>query len=145
MFPVHEDITILDDVRLIRRISKEYLDYDKATGKPKLNPITGEFTSTSAAFQTPSKGRGNLSVDIEKLMLADNVDPADFVITGNFIAAVILTAGQVRHAELSIAKTPLDDNPYHGDVGSSEGGRISRSKSRELKENCVWLKKPQNI
>lgn len=144
MIPVQDDSTILDDERLIRRISKEYLDYDKATGKPKLNPITGEFTVTSAAFQTPSKGRGNLSIDIEKPMLADNVNPADFVITGNFIAAVTLTAGQVRHAELSIAKVPQDENPYHGEVGRSEDGRISRSKSRELKKNCAWLVKPQN-
>lgn len=135
MIPVKDDTTIVDDDQLIRRISKEHL---------KRDPTTGNQTLTSSAFQTPSKGRGNLSVDIEKLMLADNVNPAEFVMTGNFIAAVTLTAGQVRHVELCVAKTPIEDNPYHGDVGRSEGGRLTKKQRRELKENCAWLVKPQN-
>lgn len=134
MIPVQDDTTILDDDRLIRRIPEHYLD-----------PATGKQTVSSGAFQTPSKGHGNLSVDIEKLMLANDVKPADFVITGNYVAAVTLTAGQLRNAELSIAKVPLDDNPYHGEVGRSEGGRLTKKQRRELKENCAWLVKPQNI
>ena len=57
-----------------------------------------------------------MSVDIETLIIAANIQPKTYVINPQFTGAVSFTARQIRALSLSVGYDPLPNNPYHGGV-----------------------------
>lgn len=105
----------------------------------------GDMRVSTQAFKPSSDGSG-LSVDIEKLIVADGKDPMKWVITGPFAGAVSFQASAARALGLKIGYDPikghptLPDNPYHGAVWGPDPKphRISEGLQRKLLRSSTW-------
>ena len=133
MSPIVDDSTVLDSDHLIRRVHQIFIKYDDITGEP---------TVSSAAFQTPSEGRGDMSVDWKEEMERQEVDVISFLVARGAIAAVTITGKQCRAEELAIARVPLCDNPFHAEVGRIDGERLAKRQRKSLKNQRLWLIEP---
>lgn len=70
-----------------------------------------------------------MSVDIEKLIFADGKDPSGWATTPKFTGSASFSDHQIRNFDLMIGFEPIkdeldvSDNPYHGEVWTSQPSR----------------------
>ena len=132
----YDEPEIQGDDRIIRRIAEHHLTPDKNFGDTRVS---------SQAFKPSSDGSG-LSVDIEKLILADGKDAKEWLITPPFIGAVSFQASTARNFGLKIGYDPikdhptLPDNPYHGAVWGPDPKphRISDGLQKKMLRSSTW-------
>jgi hypothetical protein len=133
----YDEPAISGDDRIIRRIN------------PKFHVVQDKnFNDTRISTQAfkPSNDGGGLSVDIEKLIVADGKNPKEWVITGPFTGAVSFRASDARSLGLKVGFDPikghatLPDNPYHGAVWGPDPKphRISEGLQRKLLRASTW-------
>lgn len=99
-----------------------------------------QCTRISSKLFSPSSGQnGGMSVDVEKLIVADGHNPMAYVTTPKYMGSVSLTVGLIRDSNLQVGYTPTTDNPYHADVwGTNRPNRFTGSQKRELMNSCCW-------
>lgn len=77
---------------------------------------------SSKLYSKSSGLKDGMSVDIEALILADDIDPLEYVVTPVFTGSVVFTASDIRTLDLWVGYDPIKDapgipdNPYHGEV-----------------------------
>jgi hypothetical protein len=76
-----------------------------------------------------------MSVDIERLIVEAGHVPSSYVTTPRWFGAVSLAAADAREVGLLVGYSPLDDNPFHGEVW----GDFSRPVQRHIQSACVWF------
>lgn len=87
-----------------------------------------------------------MSVDIEKLIRADTLDPATYVTSPKYIGSIRFSAGAIRAVNLRVGYDPLPDNPYHGEVwGESKPNRFSRTQQKAICAASNWLVPIPNV
>lgn len=119
-----------EDILLRRIIPSEHLVPDGNTGQLRLS---------TKAFSPSSEENGGMSVDIEKFIIAANLDPKTFVTSPRFSGSVQFTAGSARSAGLLVGKDPLPENPYHGEVwGNNKPNRFSKGQQNILLRSSEW-------
>ena len=126
----HEEIAAADF--LIRRID------------PKLHVVQDDNLNcrrlSSKAFSPSSEEGGGMSVDIEKLIKDDGLDPATFVTSPKYLGSIRFTAEACRAANLLVGYDPLTENPYHGEVwGERKPNRFSRTQQKAICAASTWL------
>ena len=82
------------------------------------------------AFQPSSGEKGGMSIDIQKLIEKDGLDPKIYVIVPPFIGAVRFITRDLREEDLLVGFEPLEENPYHGEVW----GKFNKAKQNRM---CV--------
>jgi hypothetical protein len=126
----HDHDEIAAEHGVIRRVSEQQIVVDR----------DGQRTLSSIAFSPSAPPRGGMSVDLEKLMQDDDIDPKAFVTTPRWIGSVIFRAGDLRNLALQVGYDPLPEmpgqpaNPYHGEVW----GTAARAKRKEVKALAAW-------
>lgn len=113
----HDHLGIQSNDGLVRRISPQFLVYDEK--------IQGRRLS-SLAFAPSSGERGGMSVDIQRLIEEDGLDPKVYVLSPPWIGAVRFVAGALRAEGLKVGYHPLADNPYHGEVWGAFSKKLKR-------------------
>lgn len=118
--PYLNDETIPDDEDLYRRIAKDWLVKDEATGRLRLS---------SAAFRD---NRKEISVHLSSLITA-----SDSLSRGGdgIIGLVSITAGQARSLDQGVVRDPLPDDEAHALIC----GRQSKTTRRHLAATAVWV------
>lgn len=92
-----------------------------------LQILADHFMAALKVFSPSSEPNGGMSVDIERLMLADGVDPREYVTTPVFTGSVAFSAGAARALGLIVGYDPIPTNPYRGEVWSADRpNRFSR-------------------
>lgn len=92
---------------------------------------------SSKAFHPSTNG--GMSVDIEELILAAELDPRQYVTTPKYIGSVAFSAGSARVANLLVGYDPLPKNPYHGEVwGNPRPDRFTGTQKRKLIAASEW-------
>lgn len=124
----HDHPKILDDHRVIRRISKE----QHIVTDPK-SP-TGRRIS-SIAFQASTEGNRGMSVDLEHEIIQAGLDPAEYVTTPLWTGSVVLKVDFLRAQQFKVGADPLKDNPHHGEVW----GTFSDGQKKRLRNASQWL------
>ena len=112
-----DDLTILDDDRLFRRVPQHQLFAEP----------DGTQRPTSAVFKNLE-----LSVNIESLMIQQGRTPEDTLINhpNEYLAAI--TAGQVRQHKYPIVKdTEPPNDPAHGLVLGKKTGSFANAMIRQ--------------
>ena len=125
----HDHPEILADDVIIRRISRQQV----------VRGGDGRDVISSIAYQESSEDGEGMSVDIEKLIVEDGIDPKAFVMSPSWIGAVHFFAGFLRDEELKVGFDPIppgdpDENPYHGQVW----GKFPKTKKQRLKLAAQW-------
>ncbi len=113
----YEQVRVLDDDELYRRISPMWLEYYRKKGR-----------LSSAAFK-PLKDH-NLSVDIARLT-SQEITLRDYHDHG--LASLITRF--IRSIDLDVIHIPTDNNPAHADII----GTITRAIARQLAEVAIIL------
>lgn len=101
---------------------------------------------SSKAFSPSSGPQGGMSVDIEKLMLDDRIDPREFVTTPRFQASVSFAAKVARDLGLRVGYNPIletdqiPENPYHGEVWGPDAkpNKFSNGQRNGLHRAVEW-------
>lgn len=123
----HDHCEISDDDGVIRRISEQQIVPDLTTGRWRVS---------SLAFQGSSEPDRGMSVDIEKLIADDGLDPREYVTTPRWMGSVWFRTRDLRSEQLKVGFDPIEDvNPYHGQVW----GKFPKSKSRRLLALAIWF------
>jgi hypothetical protein len=120
----HDHDEIVQDDLIIRRISRHHIVME----------TDGSKRISSMAFKPSSGMNAGMSIDIEKLIIEDGLDPKKFVKKDPWIAAVSFTAGELRNNQFQVGYDPLDDNPYHGEVW----GDFKKNRPYVLKGLAKW-------
>ena len=128
----HDHDEIVGEDRVIRRITDWHLT-DMEGGGRRLS---------SAAFEPSDDGQ--VSVDIEKLLLEANLDPGEYSEALPSVGSICWSAQYLRSEQLKVGYDPLPNNPYHGGVWNGTG-RMSRGLRKRIISNSSWLKKVQNV
>lgn len=128
----HDHDEIANDDFLIRRIDpKQHVVQDDNLNCRRLS---------SKAFQPSSEEGGGMSVDIEKLIQSDGLDPPTYVASPKYMGSIRFTAGAARAVNLLVGYDPLPENPYHGEVwGESKPNRFSRTQQKAICAASEWL------
>ncbi|MEZ5537661.1 MAG: hypothetical protein R3F02_18835 [Thiolinea sp.] len=130
--PYDEDRIKPEDL-IIRRVNPNYhIVWDE---NRQCNRISSKLISPSS---TGSKG---MSVDIEALIVAADIDPKHFVTTPVYTGSVAFPARVVRDLGLMVGYEPIPGNPYHGEVWSSPCGKFSRRQKKGLCSSSKWYVK----
>ncbi len=94
---------------------------------------------SSKAFSPSSGPNGGMSVDVEARIIADDLDPHEYVTTPVFTGSVSFLASAARALNLWIGYDPIPDNPYHGEVwGNPRPNRFSGGQKKGLQNACEW-------
>ncbi|MGH0263279.1 hypothetical protein NKY45_17595 [Sinorhizobium meliloti] len=128
----HDHPEIADEDTLIRRIDpSQHVVHDENRNCMRLS---------SKAFQPSSEEGGGMSVDIEKLMIGDEVEPAAYVTNPKYLGSIRFPAGAARAEKLRVGYDPLPENPYHGEVwGETRPNRFSRTQQKAICGASNWL------
>lgn len=122
----HDHPDIFSNDGIIRRISQHFIVVDEKA-------IGGRRISTMAFKPSTDKYSG-LSIDIEKEILAAKIDPKIYVTTPYWTGSVRLKVQVFRDAECKVGFSPVENNPYHGEVWG-----ITKTCQKALLKQCVWF------
>lgn len=133
----YDEPNIGDDDIIIRRINPhEHVIWDDNTKQRRIS---------SKAYNKSSDLNEGMSVDIEALIIADNLDPKKYVQTPIFTGAVAFSAKAIRELNLRVGYDPVKDdlnapdNPYHGQVWLTEQKkRFSEKQKSGLAKAAIW-------
>lgn len=96
----------------------------------------------STKAYSPSSGEnGGMSVDIEQLMIADDVEPKAYVTSPKYVGSVAFTAQSLRDVGLRIGYDPIPNvNPYHGEVWGTEvkPSRFTGAQRNAILSSASW-------
>jgi hypothetical protein len=129
----HNHPDLIDDRRLIRRISGDYIVRDDNRGGNRIS---------SAAFKNDPR-RGYLSVDSENCITDKGADPVAWVTSPQWRGALVISVEHVRGIDPAttdkdrwlIGMVPLPDNGCHGAIW----GKITAGQSNDLQRLSDWL------
>lgn len=128
----HDHNEILNDDFVIRRISEQQITVDIGTGKKRIS---------SLAFKASSGNNGSMSVDIEKLIIEDGIDPKKHVTTPRWMGSIRIQVSPIRDASCTVGYDPLPENPpepanpYHGGVW----GNFNRTVQKAIRQASSWF------
>jgi hypothetical protein len=136
----HDHPEILDDHRMIRRISDEFVV--KENGKPLR--LSSALLSPSTPTFDPYCG---LSMDVEELMKKDGLDPKNAVGKKTFLGSITLKAKSFRSRDFFVGYDPRADNPYHGAAweDAKRKSKLTVGKRRALMKEAEWLQQIDQI
>ena len=94
-----------------------------------------------------------MSVEIEALIVADDVDPYDWLKKAlRFPGSVPLLAHQIRELGLIVGYDPIKnvpgvpDNPYHGEVWTSKPSkRFRKGEQKRLLNAAKWYVEMEGV
>jgi hypothetical protein len=122
----HEQLVEADVV--IRRISPQWvvIEHD---GRKRLS---------SQAFEASSDGTG-VSLDIEKLIVEQGQQPAQYVTSTKHPAAISWPVGALRggEADCFVGYDPLPENSAHGAAWPKS--KLKSNRSKKIIATAVWL------
>lgn len=141
----YDEAEIDDEDTIIRRVPALQIVWTENGG-----PRRGRISSALYAKSTgPHQG---MSVDIEALMIADEVNPADYVTSEEFPGAVAFSAAEIRALDLIVGYDPIKDdpdapdNPYHGEVWrKTEARRFTGAQKKGLREAARWYVEIEDV
>lgn len=134
----YDERNIKGDDAIIRRIDPDqHIVLDANLGCERIS---------SKAFRPSSGPQGGMSVDIEKLILDDRIDPREFVTTPRFRASVSFAAKVARGLGLRVGYDPIlgngqiPANPYHGEVWGPDDNpnKFSNGQRNGLHRAVEW-------
>jgi len=123
-----DDVSIQDDDNLWRRITPEWIVEDKNAG---------ELRPSSAAFQDHPNGSA-MSVGIASVAAENDRTPTDMLVGHQDYGLVGFPVHAARLAGQAIRRSPLENQPEHGEVV----GKKTRSVRRQLARASVWVVPP---
>lgn len=129
----YDEAQIADEDDIIRRVCRDqHVVYDHNLKKERIS---------SKLFSASSGPNDGMSVDIPKLMLANNTNVKEFVTTPVFTGSVVFKSIAARNAGLIIGYDPIATNPYHGEVWNkgNKPNRFSRGQKNALARASEWL------
>lgn len=95
---------------------------------------------SSKAYKPSSEPNGGMSVDVELLMIAAEIDARSYVTTSQFTGAVALVASAIRDLDLRVGYDPLPSNPYHGEVwGKGRPNKFTNAQNCGLAKAAKWF------
>lgn len=110
------------------------------------------YRISSKAYSTSSGPTGGMSVDVEALIVADDIDPQQWVTTPVFTGSVAFDSNAIRALNLWIGYDPIrdapgqPDNPYHGEVWSATGAaNFTRGQKNGLARAARWYVTIPNV
>ncbi len=122
----HDHPEIAGCQNVIRRVPEHW----------KVQRADGTYRLSSMAFKS---SKNEMSVDLEWWLQEDGIDPAGFVITPHWVAAILWRVQKVRELEFQVGYEPVQDgsyeNAYHGEVW----GKSCKKKQNALCDLSVWL------
>lgn len=121
----HDDPDILDEDGVFRYIPDHQIIWDDNEGKYRLS---------SGAFSVSGSSYPGMSIDIEKLLQRDGIDPETRLNDPDW-GIVRLIVEDLRELQGQVGSDPLDDNPYHGEVWHLN------NKRKKLLSLYAWHKK----
>lgn len=89
-------------------------------------------------FHSPSEG---MSVDLERFIREDGLDPRKYVTTPRWFGSLQLRVGDVREKALLVGYDPTPDNPYHGQIWNAQGKPTrgeQKAQERALRAISSW-------
>jgi hypothetical protein len=125
-----DDASIVDAVELFRLLNPEFdidWDYDEHRWLVK-----------SSAFQNTSD-TDRMSVVLGDTLQKDGRTREDACRSMPDRFVVSLTAGGVRSEDQGVVRTPVADEPAHGDV---VGNKKNANRRRRLRDMCTWVVEP---
>ena len=120
-----DDPGCADEVRLLRRIPKWHVCYDKNSGC---------IRPSSAAFEDDQDG-SPMSVYRQDVIDGEGDEPARVLVGHEGYGLVSITAGQVRAKDQTVCSDPLPDESAHVLVCGSK----TRSIRRWLAKRAEWV------
>ncbi len=138
MVEPYDEPEIEEDDTLIRRIDPRYhLSWDHDRDCERIS---------SKAFQASTKLKSGMSIDVEKLITNDDIDPKEWVTSPRFRGSVCFVAKVVRDMGLRVGYEPVEadgtveENPYHGEVwGPKEKPyKITQSQQKTIHSTVEW-------
>ena len=122
----HDHDEILNTDFVIRRISEIHHVVKDTDGNKRVS---------SMAFKPSSDENGSMSVDIEKLISNDGIDPKEFVTCPKYVGSVKILVGHLRKLNCIVGYDPIPiKNPYHGGVW----GNRTRSIQKQIQADSEW-------
>ena len=87
-----------------------------------------------------------MSIDVEKLIQNDEIDPREWVTTPRFRGSVWFPAKLVRNLGLRVGYEPIEEdgtveaNPYHGEVWGPKDKpyKITQSQRNQIHASVNW-------
>ena len=130
----HDHPEMAGDNSVIRRICADHVVPDENRGGSRLS---------SALFKNDPREGSYLSVDSVHCITEAGNNPAEFVTTPKWFAALIITIASLRASDKAtkvgdrwkIGMVPLPNNDCHGAVW----GKITKGQSNELQRKSDWL------
>lgn len=123
----HNHSDIMNEDNVIRRVRQDHIiDDPKVQGGKRLSTLL---------IQESTEPMGGMSVDLHRPIAEAGLEPASFVITEPYVAAITLTAGEYRGYQGSVGYDPLPENPYHGEVW----GKFSKGIKTRILKASQWL------
>jgi hypothetical protein len=137
----HDHAEILDAHRVIRGVSDEFVVKDEK-GHPQR--LSSAALDPSTIDVDPYCG---LSVDLERLMTDDGVDPVQHLNARNCLGAIVFEVRSFRCRNFFVGYDPLADNPYHGGVwqDGARGSKLTRGIKKALLREASWLVPIDNV
>jgi hypothetical protein len=87
------------------------------------------------AFSASSGHHNGMSVDLEEEIRRAGLDPRAYVTQPKWIGSVRFQAGALRSLQLKVGFSPVDHNPYHGEVWHIR----TRSQKRQIQALATWF------
>ncbi len=131
----HDDPDIRDDDGLLRYINPDnHVYWDKNLSTWRLASSAFSETSRSAS------PNGGMSVDVERLKLADGHSP-DSNLEPDW-GVVRLITGKLRQSRMMVGSDPLPSNLYHALVWNPDP---KPGKKLKIQDRYSWIRKARNI
>jgi hypothetical protein len=130
----HDHDEILDDHRIIRGVSAEFVVKDEQ-GRPQR--LSSAALDPSTVEVDPYCG---LSVDIEQLMIEQGVTPEAHVQTGKFVGSIAFKVRSFRSRDFLVGYDPFPKNPCHGAVwqDATRNSKLTRGTRKALLQEAAW-------
>ncbi|WP_083001953.1 hypothetical protein [Halomonas sp. GT] len=129
----YDEAQIANEDDIIRRVCREqHVIFDENLKRERVS---------SKLFSASSGPNDGMSVDIPRLMEADETDVKEFVTTPVFTGSVVFKSVAARGAGLIIGYDPIAANPYHGEVWNkgTKPNRFSKGQKNALAKASEWL------
>ena len=133
----HDEIAA-DDV-LIRRVNEgEHVVYDDNLGSRRLS---------SKLFRCSTRGSKSWSVDHERLIQSDGLDPREFVTVDRYIGSVSVSGERLRSCNTIVGYEPVPGNPYHCGVwpANRQKSRFTRGQRNDIWRAVSWYVEIPNV
>jgi hypothetical protein len=137
----HDHDEILDDHRVIRGVSAEFVIKD-GQGRPQRLSSAALDPSTSEVDRYCG-----MSVDIEQLMIKHGVTPAAHVQDRKFLGSIAFAVRSFRSRQFLVGCDPFAENPCHGAVwqDAARDSKFTRRTRKALLREATWSVPIENI